>query len=278
MEKLDLLVIDEAGQFSLASTIAVSVAASRLLLLGDPQQLPQVSQGTHPEPVDESALGWLVDGHRTIPPELGYFLGETYRMHPDLTEVVSRHSYEDRLHAAAPPAARHLDGIGPGLHVVTVDHTGNQTESPEEAAEVVRQIRDLLGSQWVDPGDAATPRALGPEDFLVVAPYNAQVSRIRTELRRAGLDGVRVGTVDRFQGQEAPVAIVSMAASSSADAPRGLGFLLDRNRINVAISRAQWCAVLIRSRELTAAMPSSTRGLLDLGGFIGLRDGAHNGS
>lgn len=143
---------------------------------------------------------------------------------------------------------------------------------------MVRQIRDLLGSQWVDPGDAATPRALGPEDFLVVAPYNAQVSRIRTELRRAGLDGVRVGTVDRFQGQEAPVAIVSMAASSSADAPRGLGFLLDRNRINVAISRAQWCAVLIRSRELTAAMPSSTRGLLDLGGFIGLRDGAHNGS
>ncbi|WP_454296466.1 TM0106 family RecB-like putative nuclease [Salana multivorans] len=276
--ELDLLVIDEAGQFSLASTIAVSVAAKRLLLLGDPQQLPQVSQGTHAEPINESALGWLTDGHDTLPPELGYFLGETYRMHPDLTAVVSRLSYEDRLAAAAPAAARRLEGTAPGLHVVTVDHAGNQTESPEEAAEVVRQVRTLLGSTWVDPDDSATPRPLAPGDVLVVAPYNAQVSLIRAELRRAGLDGVRVGTVDRFQGQEAPVAIVSMTASSPADAPRGMGFLLNRNRINVAVSRAQWCAILIRSAALTSFMPASTEGFIELGGFIGLCGSAHNES
>lgn len=267
---LDLLVIDEAGQFSLAPTIAASVAASRLLLLGDPQQLPQVSQGTHAEPVDESALGWLMEEHQTIPADRGYFLAESYRMHPDLCERVSVLSYEGRLNASTAAAARTLQGVAAGLHVVNVAHSGNRTESPEEAAEVVAQVRTSLGAVWDDPDDSSTPRALVASDFLVVAPYNAQVAVIRDALAAAGLQAVRVGTVDKFQGQEAPIAIVSMTASSHGDVPRGMGFLLSRNRVNVAVSRAQWRAVLIRSEALTAFMPSSAHGVLELGAFIGL--------
>ncbi|GAA1915381.1 TM0106 family RecB-like putative nuclease [Nocardioides marmoribigeumensis] len=267
---LDLLVIDEAGQFSLAFTLGASVAAQRLLLLGDPQQLPQVSQGTHAEPVDESALGWLMNGHDTIPSGLGYFLGETFRMHPALSAKVSALSYDGRLQSADCASDRTLDGTEPGLTVVEVDHTGNRVESVEEAAEVVRQVQAHLGRSWSDPADGDAPRPLREADILVVAPYNAQVACVRDALRSAGFDGVRVGTVDKFQGQEAPVAIVTMTASSHGDVPRGMGFLLSRNRVNVAVSRAQWKAIMIRSSLLTSFMPSSVHGLLELGAFIGL--------
>ncbi|MFI7481441.1 TM0106 family RecB-like putative nuclease [Kocuria sp. M1R5S2] len=267
---LDLLVVDEAGQFSLAATIGASVAAQRLLLLGDPQQLPQVSQAVHAEPVNESALGWLMDGHDTIPAEFGYFLGESYRMHPDLCAKVSTLSYDGRLYSAPPAAGRCLDGVEPGLHVVCLDHTGNRTESEEEAAEVVAQVRAFLGKTWTDPDTLAAPRLIEQHDFLVVAPYNAQVELIQRALKAADLSDVRVGTVDKFQGQEAPVAIVSMTASSYGDVPRGMGFLLNRNRVNVAVSRAKWRAVLIRSKALTSFMPSSAHGVLELGAFIGL--------
>lgn len=267
---LDLLVVDEAGQFSLAPTIGASVAAKRLLLLGDPQQLPQVSQGSHAEPVDESALGWLMGDHDTLPAEFGYFLGTSYRMHPALCRKVSTLSYDGRLAAAPEAAARRLEGVSPGLHVVSLPHTGNRVESPEEAAAVVEQVRSYVGAMWTDLDDAATPRPLGAGDVLVVAPYNAQVALIREALARAGLWEVRVGTVDRFQGREAPVAIVSMTASSHGDVPRGMGFLLSRNRINVAVSRAKWRAVVVRSEALTSFMPGSTAGVLDLGAFIGL--------
>lgn len=274
--ELDLLVIDEAGQFALAPTIAASIAARRLLLLGDPQQLPQVTQGTHAEPVDESALGWLMGAgtmqgvQDTLDPRLGYFLPQTYRMHPALCARVSRLSYGGQLTAAAPPAQRELAGTAPGLRIVRIDHRGCRTESPEEAAEVVRQVRSLIGTQWTDPDDAASPRELTEPDFLVVAPYNAQVALIRRRLVAAGLSDVRVGTVDLFQGQEAPVAIASMTASAAAEVPRGMDFLLNRNRINVAISRAQWLAILIRSESLTHYLPGSVHGLLELGAFVGL--------
>ncbi|MUN62873.1 TM0106 family RecB-like putative nuclease [Kocuria sediminis] len=267
---LDLLVVDEAGQFSLAATIGASIAAQRLLLLGDPQQLPQVSQALHAEPVNESALGWLMDGHDTIPTNFGYFLGQSYRMHPALCAKVSTLSYEGRLHSAPAAAGRYLDGVTPGLHVVCLDHTGNRTESEEEAAEVVAQVRTFLGKAWTDPDTSTSPRPLKECDFLVVAPYNAQVELIQRALKSADLSDVRVGTVDKFQGQEAPVAIVSTTASSYGDVPRGMGFLLNRNRVNVAVSRAKWRAVLIRSKTLTSFMPSSAGGFLELGAFIGL--------
>ncbi|MCZ9884585.1 TM0106 family RecB-like putative nuclease [Arthrobacter sp. B2a2-09] len=270
---LDLLVIDEAGQFSLANTLAVSRATRRLLLLGDPQQLPQVTQGKHPEPVDESALGWLAHGLHTLPAELGYFLATSWRMHPDLCAAVSELSYDGRLHSAPAASRRRLSGVPAGVECVYVPHGGNSTQSPEEAVEVVRQVRSHLGLAWLDPRElpeSSAERPLTEKDILVVAAYNAQVQLIQHELRAAGLRGVRVGTVDKFQGQEAPVVIVSMAASAAAEVPRGMEFLLSRNRINVAVSRGQWRAVVVRSPELTNYLPTQPEGLAQLGGFVGL--------
>jgi uncharacterized protein len=277
----DLLVVDEAGQYSLADTIAVSDAARNLLLLGDPQQLPQVTQGRHPEPVDRSALGWLTDGHDTLPDELGYFLARTWRMHPALADVVSRLAYEGRLAAVPAAAARRLEGVPPGVGHVLVAHEGNAVASVEEAAEVVRQVRDVLGRTWVDPSGgaaAAAGRPLGQADVVVVAPYNAQVWTIRRALDDAGLPDVRVGTVDLFQGQQAVVVVVSMTASSPADVPRGMEFLLSRNRVNVAISRAQWRAVVVRSPLLTDYLPARPDGLAELGAFLGVTHAAGAGS
>lgn len=266
---LDLLVIDEAGQFSLANTLAVARAAKRLLLLGDPQQLPQVSQGSHPEPVDESALGWLAAGHATLPSELGYFLADSWRLHPDLCRAVSVLSYDGKLDAAPAASLRSLAELPAGVETVFVDHSGNTKSSPQEAAEVVRQAQRHIGLKWLPGGDKPA-RALNPEDILVVAAYNAQVQLIRQALHDAGLASVRVGTVDKFQGQEAPVVLVSMACSAAAEAPRGAEFLLNRNRINVAVSRGQWRAVIIRSPELTNYMPTKPAVLEELGAFIGL--------
>jgi predicted RecB family nuclease len=275
--QLDLVVVDEAGQFSLAKTLACAVAGSRLLLLGDPQQLPQVSQGTHPDPVDASALGWLIGDEPVLPSSLGYFLETTWRMHPALTEPVSRLSYAGQLRAhEAVTAARTLDGVEPGLHLRLVDHHDNSTFSPEEA-EVVRDlVQDLLGRPWHDPsekgpdGRPVGPRLLAPTDVLVITPYNGQVGRIRRTLDDAGLTEVAVGTVDKFQGQEAPVAILSMAASSHSDVSRGMGFLLDRHRLNVAVSRGKHSAFVVRSKVLTDFAPRTPNELVALGGFLGL--------
>jgi uncharacterized protein len=267
-ESLDLLVIEEAGQFCLANTIAVAPAATNLLLLGDPQQLPQVSQGTHPEPVDGSALGWLVDNHRTLPPERGYFLDRTHRMHPAVCGPVSALAYEGRLHSHTEvTAARRLEGYSPGVHVVSVRHEGNSTESPEEAEVIVAQIKRLIGLSWTDEHDT---RRLTATDVLALAPYNAQVVLLRKRLTAAGLGDVRVGTVDKFQGAQAPVVVVSMTASSVDDIPRGIPFLLNRNRLNVAISRAQYAAVIVRAEALTDYLPTTPAGLTELGAFLAL--------
>lgn len=265
---LDLLVVDEAGQYSLANTLAVSRVSSRLLLLGDPAQLPQVSQGIHPEPVDESALGWLAQGRGALPADLGYFLERSWRMHPAVCAPVSALSYEGRLRSQEPATTdRALDGVEPGLGVIEVVHRDSSVASPEEAHEVVAVVAGLLGRAW---HDGAATRELGQGDVVVVAPYNAQVGVIRKALERNGFDEVRVGTVDLFQGQEAPVAIMSMTASALADLPRGADFLLSRNRLNVALSRAQWRAVLVRSDILTDLVPTTPEQLLALGAFVRL--------
>ncbi|MFT4211890.1 MAG: DEAD/DEAH box helicase, partial [Microbacterium sp.] len=273
---LDLLVIDEAGQFSLAATIAVSVAAQRLLLLGDPQQLPQVSQGTHPEPVDTSALGWVMAGQPVIDPRMGYFLARTWRMRPEVAAPVSVLSYAGELAAAPVTAHRVLDGVAPGLHPVPVVHRGDAVSSPAEAAEVVRIVREVLGRQWRDADERdgvvapAPPRPLTAADLIVVTPYNAQQVCVEEALDAAGIKGVRVGTVDRFQGQEAVVAIVSLAASSGRDAPRGLEFLLLQNRLNVAISRAMHTAYLLYSPGLLDDLPRTPDGVARLSAFATL--------
>ncbi|UXA05625.1 TM0106 family RecB-like putative nuclease [Mycobacterium sp. SMC-2] len=268
---LDLLVIDEAGQFCLANTIAVAPAAANLLLLGDPQQLPQVSQGTHPDPVDTSALDWLVDGRRTLPDERGYFLDRSYRMHPAVCAAVSALSYEGRLYSHECTAARRLAGHRPGVRTLTVAHHGNSTESPEEADAIAAEVDQLLGAPWTDEHGT---RALAASDVLVLAPYNAQVALLRQRLRAAGLDAIRVGTVDKFQGGQAPVVFISMTASTADMVPRGISFLLNRNRLNVAISRAQYAAVIVRSASLTEYLPTTPAGLIDLGAFLALTEPA----
>lgn len=273
---LDLLVIDEAGQFSLASTIAVSVAARNLLLLGDPQQLPQVSQALHPEPVDTSALGWVAGDHEVLPAEYGYFLAESRRMHPAVAETVSRLSYEGALHSHPIAATRALDGVAPGLTPIPVEHEGNSTFSPEEAESVVALVHSLLGRGWTDVDDSAdgpvraSPRPLRQDDLIVVTPYNAQLSTVREALDAAGYSDVPVGTVDKFQGKEAVVAIVSLAASSAGSAPRGLEFLLLKNRLNVAISRAKWAAYLVHSPGLLDGLPHRAEGVAQLSAFMRL--------
>lgn len=279
---LDLLVIDEAGQFALANTIAVTGSTRNLLLLGDPQQLPQVSQGTHPEPVDESALGWLAAGHGALPAERGYFLERTWRMHPELCAPVSALSYDGRLRARDEVSgARSLTGVEPGVHTVFVEHRGNSTQSVEEADEIVTTITKLLGLHWTDPHEKVDERPLTEADVLVVAPYNAQVALIERRLAATGLTGVEVGTVDKFQGREAPVVLVSMTASAVEDVPRGMSFLLSRNRLNVAVSRAKFAAFVVRSLALTQYVPTTPEGLMELGAFMRLtsqRQGAINRS
>ncbi|TDN91846.1 bifunctional RecB family nuclease/DEAD/DEAH box helicase [Microbacterium sp. BK668] len=274
---LDLLVIDEAGQFSLASTIAVSLAAPRLLLLGDPQQLPQVSQGTHPEPVDTSALGWVMDGADVVPPEYGYFLGRTWRMHPAVAEPVSRLSYRGELASHPSAALRTLAGVMPGVRALPVRHHGNSTSSAEESGAVVALVRDLVGREWTDAATdddghatALPPRPLEESDIIVVTPYNAQQVEVERALAAAGFADVPVGTVDRFQGQEAVVAILSLAASSGRDAPRGLEFLLLRNRLNVGISRAKHTAYVVYAPGLLDDLPRTPEGVARLSGFARL--------
>jgi uncharacterized protein len=264
-DQLDLVVVDEAGQFSLANTVAVSTAARNLLLLGDPQQLPQVSQGQHPEPVNDSALGWLMGGAHTLSAAHGYFLPTSYRMCAPVCDPVSALSYDARLVSSAPE--RRLEGVEAGLHTVPVAHTGNRTDSAEEAVAVADRIEQLLGAAWTEDG---TTRPLDEDDILVVAPYTRQVALIRSVLADRGHAGVRVGTVDKFQGRQAPVTIVSLAVSSPRDAPRGMGFLLNRNRLNVAVSRAKWCAVIVYSPQVTHYLPTTVAGLQELGGFLGL--------
>ncbi|MBN4926773.1 TM0106 family RecB-like putative nuclease [Hoyosella rhizosphaerae] len=271
-QSLDLLVIDEAGQFSLANTLAVAGSARNLLLLGDPQQLPQVSQGTHPEPVDHSALGWLIGQRGTLPEGYGYFLERTFRMHPALCKAVSTLSYEGRLYSEeSVTTARHLEGVAPGVRTIMVDHHGNSTSSIEEAEAVRDTIIGLLGKPWTEKG-GEQPRPLNASDVIVVAPYNAQVETIAATLKAAGLAEVMVGTVDKFQGRQAAVAIVSMTASAVEDVPRGMGFLMSRNRLNVAVSRGQWLAIVVRSHALTDFMPTTPEGLEELGAFLALCD------
>ena len=270
---LDLIVIDEAGQFSLANSLVAISAAKRALLLGDPQQLPQVSQGKHPEPVNESVLSHLLGEKKTMPDDLGFFLDTTFRLHPLIAKAVSRLQYEDRLQSDARCSKRQLQDVDPGIHVVDVEHLGNTVTSIEEADELLVRIPTLLGKAWTPVGGDGKPtdsRALMQKDILVVTGYNAQVRYLKARLRDAGLKDIRVGTVDKFQGQEAPVVFVSMVTSSSEDLPRGIEFLLSPNRLNVAISRAQWACFILRSPHLAIMEPTSPDGMVMLGKFVTL--------
>ena len=245
--KVDTLVIDEAGQVSLADALAMGTAARNVVLLGDPLQLAQVSQGTHPVGTDRSVLEHLLGESLTIPPDKGLFLEHTRRMHPDVCGFVSEIVYDSRL-KGIPELERQGTQFGTGLRFNPVTHAGNAAASPEEAAAVVDEVRTMIGGGWTDRDGQAC--VLGQKDFMVVAPYNAQVRKLRNALDRAGLPDVPVGTVDKFQGREAPVVFYSMATSSTEDVPRSLEFLFSRNRLNVAVSRAMCLAIIVASPRL----------------------------
>ena len=246
---VDTLFVDEAGQMALANVVAVAAAMNNLVLLGDPQQLAQPSKGSHPIGAGRSALEHLLGEHDTIPPELGMFLDTTFRMHPDVCAFVSEVAYEDRLRSVPGLEQQRVTSsdaalTGSGVRFFPVEHAGNRIASTEEAVAVGAVVDALLGGSWTNR--LGETRALTLDDVLVVAPYNAHVARLRTEL---GPD-VRVGTVDKFQGQEAPVAIYSMATSSAADISRTIEFLYDLHRANVAVSRARALSVLVCSPAL----------------------------
>jgi superfamily I DNA and/or RNA helicase len=244
---IDTLVIDEAGQVSLADALAMGTAARNVILLGDPLQLAQVSQGTHPEGTGASVLEHLLGAHPTVPADMGIFLDRTRRMHPDVCAFISEIVYESRLEGI-PEVACQATAFGTGLRYLPVEHAGNVAAAPEEAECVAREIRTMLGGSWTNREQRAAP--LKQTDFMVVAPYNAQVRRLRETLEAAGLGDVPVGTVDKFQGREAAVVFYSMATSSAEDVPRTLDFLFSRNRLNVAVSRAMCLACVVASRRL----------------------------
>lgn len=245
-QSVDVLFIDEAAQMSLANVLAVSQAASSIVLLGDPQQLNQPMQGSHPEGTDVSALHHVLGGDQTIAAERGLFLSETWRLHPDVCAFTSELFYEGRLQPRQGLERQTIRSPGrirgTGLRYVPVPTEGNQSSSPEEAERVKELVTEILDSKstWVDRDNVEHQIAL--EDILIIAPYNAQVFEMLDRL-----PGARIGTVDKFQGQEAPIVIYSMTTSSYQDAPRGMEFLYSLNRLNVATSRARCLCILVAS-------------------------------
>jgi predicted RecB family nuclease len=247
-EVLDYLFVDEAGQMSLSQVLAASRAAKNLILLGDPQQLEQPQKGSHPEGSDVAALTYLLDGHATMPLGKGLFLNQTRRLHPTICEFTSTLFYEGRLKSFDGTEKQVITGNTPfdgaGLFYVQVEHRGNQFRSLEEVNMILTITSKLLSTgKWTDKEGKVRP--LTKEDILIVAPYNAQVAALIEKL-----PDFRIGTVDKFQGQEAPVVIYSMAASTVEEAPRGISFLFNPNRLNVATSRAKSVCILVASPKL----------------------------
>ena len=253
---LDVLFVDEAGQLALANAVAVGGSADSLVLLGDPNQLPQVSQGVHPDGVGVSALEHLSGGAATIDPSRGLFLAETWRMHPAVNGYISETFYDGRLEAHPSTANQAVTSGDPalngtGLRYRPQVHAGQSSWSHGEAAVVADIVATLVGADWTDADGRTRPLTI--DDVIVVAPYNAHVAVINAAIETRLGTPARVGTVDKFQGQEGAVAIYSMASSSRDDAPRDMDFLYSRNRLNVAVSRARGLAILVASPDLLDA-------------------------
>jgi superfamily I DNA and/or RNA helicase len=249
---LDYLFVDEAGQVSVANLIGMAPAAQNFVLIGDQMQLGQPTQGFHPGESGLSLLDYLLQGKATIPEEIGVFLGTTWRLHPRVCDFISGAVYEGLQPAPhtqhrvvrVPPTARHLTREA-GILFVPVPHEGNTQGSEEEVA-VIRELVDELVGGEVTSEQGQVARRLQLEDMLFVAPYNMQVRK----LSRALGPRARVRSVDKFQGQEAPVVILSMCASHGEGSPRGLEFLLNKNRLNMPLSRAQSLAIVVANPAL----------------------------
>jgi predicted RecB family nuclease len=248
-EAVNVLFIDEAGQMALADVISVAHAAKSLVLIGDPQQLERPLKGSHPDGAEKSALEHLLGDHKTILPDVGLLLPETWRLHPNISKFTSEMFYEGRLKSREVLKNYVIDGHpwvkGGGLWFAQVEHEGNRNSAAEEVEAVVKIVEGLLKPEVKWQRGVDRPRKLTAEDVLIVAPYNAQVSDLLGRL-----PGMRVGTVDKFQGQEAPIVIYSLTTSSPEDAPRGMEFLYSLNRLNVATSRAMTTVILVGSPRL----------------------------
>jgi uncharacterized protein len=231
----------------LADAVASANAAKNLILLGDPLQLSQVAKAEHPDGSGASVLEHILGVHATLPVTQGVFIAQSRRMHPDVCRFISNQIYEGRLSSHESCAVQDTE-FGTGLRWIEAHHTECSTESPEEAAIVLAQVKAMVGTHWVDRHGESSP--LLAEDFMVVAPYNDQVNLLRETFDRAGLHHVQVGTVDKFQGREAPVVFFTMTTSSGEDMPRGPEFLFSRNRLNVAVSRARCLAFLVCTETL----------------------------
>jgi uncharacterized protein len=253
-DAVDVLFIDEAGQMSLADVLAVSAGAQSLVLLGDPQQLEQPQQASHPPGAGASALEHLLGGTKTIARDRGLFLGQTRRLHPDICRFTAEAFYEGRLksvpglerQAVRVPAGAAAEALGSaGLVYVAVEHDANQSRAKEEVEAIAALVEALTadGVRYRNAAGEETP--LTRADLMIVAPYNAQVTALAERL-----PDMRIGTVDKFQGQQAPVVIVSLTTSAPEDAPRGMDFLYSANRLNVATSRAKALCILVGSPKL----------------------------
>ncbi|UWS78245.1 TM0106 family RecB-like putative nuclease [Phaeobacter sp. G2] len=250
VQAFDWLFVDEAGQVGLANMAAIGRAARNIVLVGDPRQLPQVVQGSHPEPANLSCLDWMLADQATIPADRGIFLPISRRMHPDVCGFISQQVYEGRLTSLSDTARQRVTGTTlpeAGAFWFPVAHEGNAQIAQEEVVIIGNCIAELLGGNWTDKDGSTRP--MRETDIIVVAPYNAQANALRDAL----LSAVRVGTVDKFQGQEAPVCLVSMTASSAEETSRGMEFLFSLNRINVAVSRAKGLALVFGAPRLREA-------------------------
>ena len=251
-QSVDTLFIDEAAQMSLANVLAVSQAAKNVVLLGDPQQLEQPMLGSHPQGTDVSALTHILGQHATIPADRGLFLDETWRLHPEICAFTSELFYENRLRSRPGLELQEIRSKsrinGSGLRFFPIVHEGNQSSSPEEADAIRDLVAEILESKatWIDREN--NEMAIGLNDILIIAPYNAQVFELQDRI-----PGGKIGTVDKFQGQEAPIVIYSITTSSYLDAPRGMEFLYSLNRLNVATSRARAICVLVGSPAIFEA-------------------------
>jgi len=249
-ESVDYLFVDEAGQLSLIDTIAVSQATKNIILLGDPQQLKQPQKGSHPEGTEVSALEHILEDAKTILPEKGIFLDKTWRLHPNVCSFISELFYEGRLHSKENLINQLISGNtnyrGAGLWFEPVVHEGNRNSSSEEVERVVSIVRELTTQEVYSTDSKKLTRRLSLQDILIIAPYNAQVVALKLRLP----ERTHIGTVDKFQGQEAAIVIFSMTTSSPEDAPRGMEFLYSLNRLNVAVSRAKAVCILVASPKL----------------------------
>ena len=271
-QPVDYLFVDEASQVALANLLAVSGAAKNIILMGDQMQLEQPIQGSHPGQSGASALQYMLMGHSVIPDGKGIFLERTYRMHPDVCAPLSEIVYEGRLQADADNSKQTITIPKPslitkahGILSVSIEHEGNTQSSEEEALVVQQLIAELKTGTFTNKDGQQNP--ITDADILVIAPYNMQVNLLKEKLGSI----FKIGTIDKFQGQEAPVVIISMAVSSIEESPRGLDFIFDINRLNVAVSRAQALAIIVANEGLEECKVNNLGQMAKVGLFFRLK-------